>query len=161
MTYAADTSVSVEKSRAEIESILGRYGASRFGYMTDENKAIVVFEANKKAVKFELPLPDKTDRRFTECVRRGYYTGKKRSPEDAHKLWEQACRSRWRSLCLCIKAKLDMVSTNISSFEIEFLPHFVMPNGKTIGEQMVPQLEAMANNGTMPRLQLTPGTVDV
>lgn len=35
MTYADNTSVSVEKSRGEIERTLGRYGATAFGYMTE------------------------------------------------------------------------------------------------------------------------------
>jgi len=34
MTYAVGTSVSVEKSRAEIERILKRYGASHFAFMS-------------------------------------------------------------------------------------------------------------------------------
>ena len=41
MSYAKDTSVSVERSRAEIETTLTRYGATAFGYATDEGRAIV------------------------------------------------------------------------------------------------------------------------
>lgn len=163
-TYAADTSVSVEKSRAEIESILARYGASRFGYMTDDRQAIIVFEANGKAVKFTLSFPDPKDEKFTKRWRvtgaRRYYLGPA-SAEQAHKAWEQVCRARWRSLGLAVKAKLNSVAEGITSFEIEFLAHFVVPGGKTIGQHIIPQLDDMAKSGKMPRLQLTDGHTDI
>lgn len=43
--FARDTDVSVEKSRAEIERILLRYGASRFAYYSDEHGAKIAFSA--------------------------------------------------------------------------------------------------------------------
>ncbi len=151
ITYAADTSVSVEKSRAEIETILGRYGATRFGYMMDDHGATIVFEANRKAVKFSLPLPSKeafaTKKRYGKVVAL--------DSAEQHRQWEQACRSRWRSLALCIKAKLEAVAAGITTFEIEFLAHFVVAGNKTIGDKIVPQLEEMAKSGRIPRLQLT------
>lgn len=150
LTYAADTSVSVEKSRAEIETTLSKYGATRFGYMMSEHGATIVFEANKKAVKFVLPLPDRaafsTKKRYGKTV--------PLDPASQHREWEQACRSRWRSLSLCIRAKLEAVSAGITTFEIEFLAHFVTPGGKTIGDRIVPQLEEMASSGKIPRLEL-------
>ncbi len=158
LTYAADTSVSVEKSRAEIESILGRYGAEHFGYMTDASRAVIVFEAHGKAVRFSLPLPSKDDEAFH--VKQRMYLGEptglktRRDPQSAYKLWEQACRSRWRSLGLCIKAKLEAVSAGITTFETEFLAHFVLPGGKTVGEKLLPQLDDAVKNGQMPQLQL-------
>ena len=39
--FATQTSVSVEKSRAEIESILSKYGAREFGYFSGEKQAVV------------------------------------------------------------------------------------------------------------------------
>lgn len=45
MTYAENTSVTESRSREEIEQLLRRHGASRFGAMTDFDlrKAIVAF----------------------------------------------------------------------------------------------------------------------
>jgi hypothetical protein len=153
MSYAQDTVVSVEKSRAEIERILQRYGATKFMYGCDTAKAVICFEAKAKMVKFELPLPDRSDRRFkyTEHRRRV------RTDDEAYKAWEQACRTRWRALALCVKAKLEAVSSGITTFESEFLAHFVMPNGKTLGEVAIPQLEAAVLNGQMPQLLIGNG----
>ena len=49
-TFAADTSVSVEKSRAEVERTLARYGATAFGYMTEPGRAVIMFEAHGRRI---------------------------------------------------------------------------------------------------------------
>lgn len=149
MSYAENTSVSVEKSRAEIETILTRYGANRFAYMSDPEMAVVMFEARGRSVRFHLPLPDRNDKKFLTTP-----SGKvRRTPADAYKAWEQACRTRWRALCLCIKAKLEAVESGITTFEHEFLAHFVTFDGRTVGDAIIPQLD----NCKPPRLAL-PGS---
>lgn len=162
-TYAPDTSVPVEKSRAEIEAILARYGATRFGYMVTEHEAVIGFTMAGKFLRFTLPLPNPAGEEFT--VRSYLRHGVKRikgenPPEVAHKLWEQACRSKWRSLALCIKAKLEACSAGITTFEKEFLAHFVLPGGKTLGDRIIPQLEAMERTGKLPQLSLA-GGIDI
>lgn len=156
-TYAADTSVPVEKSRAEIEGTLARYGASRFGYMTNETDAMIGFVMSGKAIKFVLPLPNPNDEAFTVQIftYRGRETSRApRDPAKARVLWEQACRSRWRSLALCIKAKLEACAAGITDFETEFLAHIVLAGGQTIGQRLLPQVEEMARTGKVPPLLL-------
>lgn len=147
--FASETEVSVEKSRAELETILTRYGANRFGYMTEPSRAIIGFTANNRTVRFTLPLPDRRDERFwnTPAGRR------KRTETEAYRAWEQACRTAWRALCLCVKAKLEACESGITSFEAEFLAHFVLPNGQTFGEHVIPQLPELSK-GQMPKLLL-------
>ena len=150
--YASQTKVPVDRSRAEIERILSRYGAEGFAYGWRGNTAMIGFETHDKSVRFDLPLPERDD--FSR-KKRGY--GKR--PEAAiERDLQQATRQRWRALALAIKAKLEMVETGITSFEEEFLPHIVMPNGQTFGEWAVPQLNDMASKGSMPKL-LPSGTV--
>jgi hypothetical protein len=146
MTYAQNTSVSVEKSRAEIERILERYGATRFGYGWDQAKAVVQFETNGRQIRFELPLPDRTERRFTHHQRG------KRTPESAQTEYEKACRQRWRALVLVVKAKLEAVESGVSEFEDEFLAHIVLPDGSTAGQWMRPQIERAYQTGGMPTM---------
>lgn len=150
MIYAQDTSVSVEKSRAEVERTLQRYGATKFMYGCDTAKAVICFEAKGKMVKFELPLPDRNDPKFRVTPHRRH----RRTDEETYLAWEQACRTRWRALALCVKAKLEAVASGITSFESEFLAHFVMPNGQTLGEVAIPQLEEATKAGRMPQLLL-------
>lgn len=146
--YAADTSVSSEKSRAEIENTLRRYGATAFMYGSTDQRAIIAFEAKGRRIKFELPMPDKNDRAFLYTLGRH----QARSAEQAYAAWEQACRSRWRALALCIKAKLEAVASGITEFESEFLAHIVLPDGQTVGETARPGIAAAYEGRPMPPL---------
>lgn len=150
--FAADTSVSVEKSRAEIEAILTRYGATRFGYMSGPEGADVVFECRQRRVRFHVPLPDRNARAFTHTPGRGL----RRAADEQLREWEQACRQRWRALALVIKAKLEAVECGITSFESEFLAHIILPDGETVGEWIAPQLASAYSSGQMPPM-LGPG----
>lgn len=147
MSYAANTKVTVDKSRAEIERTLQRYGASSFAYGWDAGRAMVQFVHDGRQVRFTLPMPDRNDRKFTITKQNRY-----RSEDVAYQMWEQACRQRWRALALVVKAKLEAVDCGITTFEDEFLAHLVLPNGSTVGEWTRPQLEDIYNSGRMPEL---------
>lgn len=63
--YAASTVVSVDKSRAEIEATLVRYGAEMFFSGWDDKVAFVAFRLRERHIKLTLPLPQRDERRFT------------------------------------------------------------------------------------------------
>jgi hypothetical protein len=153
MKYAADTSVSSEKSQAEIRTILNRYGAKKFGYLEEEDRAAIMFEINNRRIRFILPLPLRTDKEFTHTPVQRYL----RDIGAQHKAYEQAIRQRWRALALAIKAKLEAVESGIATFEEEFLAYVMLPDGKTVGEWMQPQIAASYASGKMPPLMLTAG----
>lgn len=144
--YAADTAVSVDKSRSEIEATLRRYKADQFGYATNGKGATVMFTMAGRHIKFILPLPDPVAREFTHTPNQG----QARTAENAERAWEQACRQRWRALALVIKAKLEAVTAGITTIEDEFLAHTVLPDGTTAGQWMKPQIERAYQIGAMP-----------
>lgn len=146
-TFAADTAVSVDKSRSEIERTLARYGATAFAYMSTADKAVIMFEAGDRRVRFDLPLPNRWDSRFSETP-----TGRVRTETASLAEWEQACRQRWRALNLAIKAKLEAVESGIATFENEFLAYVVLPNNCTIGDWATPQIAKAYAGGAMPAL---------
>lgn len=148
-TYAKDTDVSVEKSRAELETILRKYGSDSFGYMSEPKSAIIQFRANGKRVMFTLPMPDPKEKRFRQTPARQI----PRTATEAEREWEQACRSSWRALVLCVRAKLEAVQRGITTFEAEFMAHIVLPNGRTVAEEVLPMVELSCTSGT-PLLQL-------
>ena len=154
MSYAVDTSVPVERTRAEIEGLLMRRGAERFAYMADGNSAAIGFVLRNRNVRFLLPLPDRNAKDFWFTPSRK----NKRSESEAYKEWEQACRSRWRALYLCIKAKLEAVEIGITSFDEEFLAHFVLNDGRTVGQVVISQLDQAASGAK--QLLLGPPTND-
>ncbi len=153
--YAANTEVSQEKSRAEIESTLRRYGADAFSYGWEENRAMIAFRAHGLHIKFILQMPDRNDPQFTQYMRGSQLWEREESA--SYKLWEQASRQRWRALALVVKAKLEAVDCGISVFEEEFLAHIVLPNGDTVGKQAVPMIQQAYADGKMPKLLLGAG----
>jgi hypothetical protein len=152
-TFASGTDVPPERSRAEIEMVLGRYGATRFGYMVGPDAAEIAFEAHGRRVRFVLPMPDRMDARFRKEPTRG----RMRPESVAAAAHQQEVRRRWRALCLAVKAKLEAVATGIASFEEEFLAHIVLPNGDTVGRWLVPQIAQTYAQGKMPPLLLGAG----
>ena len=105
---------------------------------------MLAFRMSDRAVRIELSLPSQLEERFTHTPA----TLKARSDDAAMKSWEQACRSQWRALFLVIKAKLVAVETGITTFEREFMPDLVLPNGATAGQHLLGQIRA----GNMPPL---------
>lgn len=153
MRYARDTSVPVEKTRAEIETILNRYGADTFAYMQQPGSAAIGFRVLGRQIRFLLPVPDREEFRRTTKRSGGRPKVVERSDEQTYRAWEQACRQRWRALALAIKAKLEAVESGIASFEDEFLAYVVLPNGETMGEWARPQFAQMQADGVaMPPL---------
>lgn len=134
MPYAQRTTVPVEKTRAEIEAVLKKYGASQFFTGWEEDvKASIAFKFNDRFVKFILRMPDK-GRNATR--------------------WEAECRRRWRALLIVIKAKLEAVASEISTFEDEFLAFITLPDGSSVGSWLKPQLALAYKEGKMPTKSL-------
>lgn len=148
--YAEKTAVPVEKSKAEIEGVLARYGATSFASGWEGNRAMIQFEARGRRIRFILPLPSKTERRFTHFRRGRSSFDTVRSPDAAMREWEQACRQSWRALALVVKAKLEAVAAGITEFEDEFLANIVMPDGLTVADHVKPKIEIAYQQGEMP-----------
>lgn len=129
MAYAEKTKVPVDRSRTEIEQTLQRYGATRFAYFTEAGKAIVVFEAKDRRLRFDLPVPA--------------------GDSDKDK---QIARQKWRALGLCIKAKLESVTSGIETFEEAFLAHVVMPDGLTVLQHTHERIQVAYKGGEMQAL---------
>lgn len=146
--YAQKTDVSAVKSRNEIEAILIRYGAAGFMYGWTGDKATIAFVMRERQIKFILPMPDRQSSEITHMPERG--SVRSQSAQDA--AYEQAVRQRWRALVLIVKAKLEAIETGIVSFEDEFLSNVVLPDGRTAGEFMRPQIAEAYRIGTMPQL---------
>lgn len=148
--FAANTSVSVSASKAEIERIVERYGATGFMSAWSAEQAVIAFAMEGRQVRFRLEMPRRDDAEFTS-YKRGY-TVVERSTDAAAKLWEQACRQRWRALALVIKAKLEAVQSGISVFEDEFMANIVLPGGATVSEEIRPMIAQAYATGKVQAL---------
>jgi len=132
MTYANKTSVAPEKSRAEIEKTLKRYGATGFAYGSQTGRAMIAFETKDRRIRFVLSLIPESPCTSVQA--------------------DQFVRSRWRALLLSIKAKLEAVESGIESFDEAFLSHIVMPNGQTMADHSLPYIQQAYSTGKMPPL---------
>lgn len=147
--YAAGTDVTPDRSRAEVERTLARFGASAFSYGWQANAAAVQFVVDDRRIRFVLPMPDRNDPEFTRTP-----TGRVRSESAAFAEYEKAGRERWRALALVIKAKLAAVEAGIVTFEEEFLAHTVLPSGRTVAEEVGPQVAESYALGRVETLEI-------
>lgn len=138
--FAEGTEVPTERSKAEIERILTRFGADQFGYGWMDEAAVVFFRAQGRHIRFKLPMPSAEEAK----------SPRSRSAKEIAR--EREVRRRWRALCLCIKAKLTGVETGIETFEESFMAHMVMPNGQTMSEHAKPLIARAYEDGKMPAL---------
>ena len=145
MPYAENTVVSSDKSRSEIERILGRYGATSFMYGWQGINAVIMFIFNGKHIRFTLTLPSRDERKFTHTP-----TGQLRIKSATEREYEQAVRQKWRALKLVIQAKLEAVESGISVFEEEFLANIVLPDNQTVAQFILPQVNEAYRIGKMP-----------
>ena len=130
MAYAENTTVSVAKSRIEIEELIRKHGAGQFISGYSGNKVMIGFTAAGRQVRFLIEIP----------------------PGKTDKQSEQLERQRWRALLLVIRAKFEAIESGVSCFDDEFMAHIVLPNGQTAGDWALPQIEAAYRSGQMPAL---------
>lgn len=144
--YAEKTEVSSDRSRAEIERTLQRYGAQGFLYGWDRNQAVIGFKIRGRQYRVLVPLPDRNDPQFTHTPARG----RARSQSALEAAWEQAVRQRWRAMARWIKATLEAAESGIVALETALQPYTVLPSGQTAGDWLAPQIEAAYQTGHMP-----------
>lgn len=151
--YAEGTSVSVDKTKAELDSLLQKHGACQRMFATDDDsgRAIVTFRLDGRTARLELHV-DVADRPrgwigWTQAQRDKWMTSKH----------AQAEREAWRRLLLLTKAKLEFVADGTSTFEREFLANILLPNGATLYDEAAPKLAEAYENGSMPQLLPPPG----
>jgi hypothetical protein len=127
--FATNTRVPIERSRAEIERVITRYGATRLMTAYIEDRAVIAFELNNRRVRFVMPTPDRT---------------KFKRPDS----YDKEHRRLWRAFALVIKAQLEAVASGVFSFEDMFLAHIIDPKtNMTFGEVYAhPQLPQAASS---------------
>jgi hypothetical protein len=147
VSYAKGTTVRTEKSKADIERLLHRAGASQYvsGWDERHHQSFVQFEMNNRRIRIMVPMPLPDDFTKTE-------TGRYRDHGAINTAMDGEMRRRWRSLLLIIKAKLEAIESKVATFEEEFLPYIVVRGDRTIGELILPQLDEAATTGKLPPL---------
>ncbi len=157
--YAAETKVPIEKTRAEIESTVRRYGADAFVSGWEGERASVQFRCGGRYVRLSMVLPSRSAPDFATTLKGNQHAKAEvaRSKASGDKLWDQACRQKWRALALMIKAKLEAIESGIVTFEEEFFAHVIMPDGRTVYEHAKAPLALAYDSGEVRPLLGGPG----
>jgi hypothetical protein len=145
--YAATTTVTSDRSRTEIERLLVKYGATQFAYGWAGDQAMIAFVMRDRQIRFLVPMPDENDKTITHTPEH-----RRRTLSVAKTAYDQAVRSRWRSLALVIKAKLEAVNSGIVTFEDEWATHMVLPDNTTVRDRLFPVIEQAYATGTVPAM---------
>lgn len=150
--YAQRTQVSADRSEGQLKTLLARAGAAQIitGWDGDGRRIMLAFRLARLSIRIVVPLPTQDEARRTP-------KGRIRAARASAAAMDQETRRRWRALLLVVKAKLEAVSSGISTMEQEFLAHVVIPGGQTIGDVALPQLRELADSGKSPVLMLTDG----
>ena len=143
MSYASRTTVPVVRSREQMQSLLERYGATSFLYAKEGPQEVVGFAMEGRRVRFLLEMPEVEEFAMTP-------TGQRRTEEAQRRAYDQACRQRWRALLLLVTAKFEGVASGITTLDEEFMPYIYLPDGRTVGEFIQPQIEEAYRTGRMP-----------
>ena len=125
MPYAAHTSVPVERTKVDIEKLVKKYGAKGFAVGWHNDRAQISFAAHDQLIRFTIIIPPAPQ------------------PE----------RTRWRTLLLLVKAKLEAVDAKVVTFEEAFVGDIVMPDtGKTVWEMTREQIKLGYAGKSVPLL---------
>jgi len=156
MSYAEDTSVPVERSKAELDKMLAKAGATdrMIGSLDSRAEAFVAFTLADRQIRMLVPLPKTDEKRFMFAPNS---TWRRRTKDQQQKAYEQATRARWRAVVLLLKAKLEAIALGLSTPEREFLADLRLPNGATVHELVAREIDIAYAVGTTPALMLGPG----
>ncbi len=135
MTYARGTSVSISKSRDELERTLERFGATGMLWLRDDEarNVIVGFKRDQRAYRFTIVMLT-----WEDCERTP--AGIKRAKRAAEKAADQENRRRFRSLVNFVKAIMDAEDSGIINAEEALLPYLVLASGHTLADEVELQL---------------------
>ena len=145
--YAEGTTVAASRSLEEIKSTLIRFGADRntFTYAEMGQRVALQFTVKTRVVRMEMTLPE------YEAFAKDRY-GRRRLEHVIQKDWEAECRRVWRTLAVLVKAKLAAIADGISTFEREFMADLLLPNGETVGQRVIGDLDEAMRTGEVPPL---------
>lgn len=150
MAYAENTTVSVDKSIGEIITLIRKAGAERVAQMQEPTRIVIQFFLKDRMLRFAIKLPT-----WEEVPE---YSGYRYRSQDQRQMKaEQRHMQRARALLLVIKAKLESIESGVETFDEAFLANIVTPEGQTVGDWLIPQVEEGYRIGVMPKQLLLTG----
>ena len=130
MAYAANTSVSFDRSIGEIVGMLKKAGAERIAQFEEPGAFTIQFALAERIIKFRVALPQASEMPARDGRNSLLSTAKRQEMAD------QRARQKGRALMLVVKAKLESVESKVETFEQAFFANVVMSDGATLYERL-------------------------
>lgn len=147
--FAEDTSVSVGRSRGEIDDLLRKWGCAAISWSDnfEQGWAQLSFawkrDADLYLAKFRIKIADEKALR-EKAQKLARQPRRQRTAEQFYEqIREGIGKQEHRVLCLWIKAALNAVDAGIVPAEAIFLPWLVGRDGRTVGEVALPRLPSL------------------
>lgn len=141
--YAQGTTVSIQRSIAELTALTRKFGAKKFGYTSDEDgRSVITFATEQRVYRLEVEPSHPDEHRKTP-------TGRWRDIAGAERAAEEETSRRWRSLVLLMKALLVAIDDGLMDTQTALLPWTLLPDGSTISQWAGPALDDAYNGGQM------------
>lgn len=150
MAYAETTKVAVEKSVAEIVSLVRANAGSQIAQLDDDDRYVIAFTLGGRQVRFVVTFDPVSAKRFERDGR-----GTTRTAAQRRDHWEQHRRQRMRAMLLVIRAKFESVQSQVETFEQAFLANVVMADGRTVHEHIAEPIALQYQSGDVAPLMLT------
>lgn len=123
--YAWMTTVPVEKSQAELMTLLGRHGVT--------DLATTHSAARGSAIRFRIGarwFEVAIGRPLWDEIQNDYQNTRGTVVENI----EQEYRRRWRAQLMLLRMKLEFIETGESTVETEFMSSLLLESGRTLAE---------------------------
>jgi hypothetical protein len=139
--YATNSSVPVERSKAQIRGYLAQAGADGFGDVEQQGKVAMAFviDGHRYQITFTLPA-------FSQFQQTP--SGRDRCQREALAHHDRAVRSYWRTILLIIKANCEAIALGVMTARQAFGSMLVLGDGHTtVGEAVWARIES----GELPK----------
>lgn len=137
------TSIRPEKTQADISKELTKYGIWNIQHTTIENGFSVAFQAviaeSQKPITIRIDMPYDHSKDYEDRIG-----------------WVEQ-RRLYRALYWYVKSLLEAWDSGVKTFAEIFLPHIVLPGGKTVTQDLLPKYALAVESGKMDDIKLLPG----
>jgi hypothetical protein len=146
--YAQNTTVPVDRSRAEIERLLKSRGVLEMASGFTETEFTIAWQLDGFRYRITMPLPDRSQ--FVRTPK-----GKRRTSDVVESEREKESRRRFRAVLLLMKALFEAVDSGVLTNRQAFNPWLMLPGGQNVTEWVDDNAENVYRSGVIPPLMLS------
>mgnify|MGYP001615093154 CR=1 FL=1 len=139
----SQTIIRPENTQAEITKELNRYGIEMVQHTQTDKVFSIAFQCEVKEQK--KPLTVRIDVPYD------------RTQDEQDRLGWRIQRVKYRALFYYVKSLLIAWDDGLKTFAEIFLPHIVLPGGRTVAQDLMPKYTMAIDSGQMEDIKLLPG----